>query len=300
MKLLLESTLRVLRHILKELGNDPLFQLRKVVKRVDYKIKGIFNLPAVISRSNEIKGVDVVTYTLGKSGSSSINYTLMNRYPFRKIFHVHFLSDYWIKEVFPGTPHERNIHKAEDYFAYKAKKPNNITKYIALVREPIGRDISGFFQNYRLMNMQIDKDNLESIRQQIYGRGHDLALNWFDTDFFNYTGYDIFKTPFDKTKGYQIYKIDNQTELLIIRTDKLSMVFTKAMKEYIGVTFDKLINFNLSKNKKDGFVIKALKSYYYEEENDLDLVYNSKFMRHFFNDKEIAEYRQKWTKNEAK
>lgn len=291
--------IRVLKHIIKELGNDPLFQFKKIVKRVDYKIKGLFTLPRTLKRSKEIDGVDVVIYTLGKSGSSSVNYTLMNRYPFRKIYHVHFLSDHWIRGIFPGTPHERNIHKAEDYFAYKAKHPDYKTKYIALVREPIGRDISGFFQNYRLMNLEINKENLESIRQQIYGRGHDLALNWFDTDFFNYTGFDIFNVPFDKEKGYQIYEIDKDTELLIIRTDKLSQVFIPSMKEYLKVEFPKLINFNVSSNKKDGDTIKALKNHYYEEEADLDKVYNSKFMKYFFTDQEIQTYRQKWTKNES-
>ena len=271
--------------------------MQKIIKRVDYKARGILNLKTTLKRQKEIQGVDIVIYTLGKSGSSSVNYTLLNRYPFRKIFHIHFLSDYWIKGIFPGTPHERNIHKAEDYFAYKSRNIGNKTKFIALVREPIGRDISGFFQNYRLMNIHINKESLESIRLQIYKRGHDLALNWFDTDFYNFTGFNIFEKPFDKVRGYQIYKINDDSELLVIRTDKLSHVFLSCMKEYLNADFKKLINFNISINKKDGVTFDALKKYYFEEEEDLDKVYHSKFMKYFFTEKEIRDYRTKWTKN---
>lgn len=284
------------KQILKELNNDPLFQLKKIYNRLSFKLIGLLYVQSYYKKRKELNGQDIVIYTLGKSGSSSIYYTLMKRYPFKKFFHVHFLSDYWIREVFPNTPHVRNIHKAEEYFKYKNKHTDRKTKFITLVREPIGRDISGFFQNYRLMNIKIDKENFESILIQIKERGHDLALNWFDTDFKNFTGYDIFDIPFNKELGYQIYIIDDKTELLIIRTDKLSDVFVEAMQKYTSITFDKLYNFNISSSKSDGDLIEQVKSNYYEDNNSLEVVYNSKFMKYFFTDEEIDKYKQKWSK----
>lgn len=286
----------IIYHILKELKNDYKFQLKKIIFRLKILFRGCINLISSIKSIRKVKDFEIVIYTFGKSGSSSIYYTLMNKFPFKKIFHLHFLSDYWIKDIFPGTPHERNIHKAAAYFNYINKKQNKKIKYISLVREPVGRDISGFFQNYRLTGEKFDKNNLESIRKTISSKGHELATTWFDTDFLNYTGFDIFNVAFDKKTGYQIYKIDSNTELLIILTHRLTEVFESAISDYLNLEIPELINFNKSSEKKDGLLINDLKSYYYEDESKISEVYSSKFIKHFFNKKEIDEYKNKWTK----
>ena len=287
--------IKIIIHIIKELKNDPLFQLKKIVNRIYFKIRGVGLYFSKFKKRNEIKNFNIVIYTLGKSGSSSVFYTFMKNYPFEKIHHLHFLSDYWIKEVFPNTPHERNIHKAEKYYKYVKKNKWKKTKYIVLVREPISRDISGFFQNYRLMNIDINKNDIESICKQVQDRGHDLALNWFDTDFKKFTDFDIFNYDFNKKLGYSIYKIDSNSEVLIIRTDKLSDVFKISIKEYLNIDFDELYNFNISSNKKDGKLINDFKKKYYESNVDLDKTYNSKFVKHFFTDKEIKKYKLMWS-----
>lgn len=287
----------VIQHIVKELKNDFRFQLSKISFRIKIILNGCLNLRTSMKSIKKVKDYEIVIYTFGKSGSSSVYYTLMSKLPFKKIFHLHFLSDYWIKEVFPGTPHERNIHKAEAYFQHLKKRSNKKIKYITLVREPVGRDISGFFQNYRLTGEKFDKKDLESIRKIISDKGHDLAINWFDTDFFNYTGFNIYSNKFDRKKGFEIYKIDKDSEVLVILTHRLTEVFKKAISEFLNLEIGNLINFNKSSDKKDGQLVQQLKNYYFESDEKIDKVYSSKFVEHFFSKNEIETYKQKWKKN---
>lgn len=286
--------INTIRHIVKELKNDYHFQISKIVFRIKMLISGCLNIKSSVQSIRSVKNCEIVIYTLGKSGSSSVYYTLMNKLPFKKIFHLHFLSDHWIKDTFPGTPHERNIHKADAYFKHISGTKKKKIKYITLVREPISRDISGFFQNYRLTNTKFDKNNLESIREIISSTGHELSTTWFDSDFYNYTGFDIFKEDFDIKKGYDIYSIDDNTEVLIILTHRLSEVFETAIFEYLNLKIDRLINFNVSSTKKDGSIINNLKQIYYEKDAFIDEIYSSKFVKHFFNADEIDAYKTKW------
>lgn len=290
---------KILLHIIKELKNDFWFQIRKIFFRIRIISRGALNFFSVLKAMRKVKNLEIVIYTLGKSGSSSVFYTLMNELPFKNIFHLHFLSDHWIKNIFPGTPHERNIHKANSYFKHlrNQKKTKKKIKYITLVREPISRDISGFFQNYRLSNFKIDKNNIESIRKTISNSGHELSTTWFDSDFLQHTNFDVFNTKFDKKKGYQIYEINQSEEVLIILTHRLSEVFEKAIFQFLNLEVEKLINFNISSNKKDAKVIQNLKNNYFEEDNVIDEVYSSKFMNHFFYDHEIEQLKNKWKKN---
>ena len=83
---------------------------------------------------------------------------------------------------------------------------------------------------------------------------------------------------------------------MIILTHRLTEVFESAISEYLNLEIPELINFNKSSEKKDGLLINDLKSYYYENKNKISEVYSSKFVEHFFNKKEIDEYKSKWTK----
>ena len=75
----------IIYHILKELKNDYKFQLKKIIFRLKILFRGCINLISSIKSIRKVKDFEIVIYTFGKSGSSSIYYTLMNKFPFKSV-----------------------------------------------------------------------------------------------------------------------------------------------------------------------------------------------------------------------
>ena len=75
-----------------------------------------------------------LVYSMGKTGSSSVYYTLMRDLPFNKVLHVHFLSDYWYNWFADKTPNS-NKKVRNQILSDKAHKYINKKKYF--IKSPL-------------------------------------------------------------------------------------------------------------------------------------------------------------------
>ena len=101
-----------------------------------------------------------------------------------------------------------------------------------MVREPISKNISQFFQNVEVSYPEFaysEKINLlsenEMIEEMIHffikNFIHDDPLVWFDVEMKKFTGIDVYEEEFPHEKGYKLYE-NERFRILIFRLSFLS------------------------------------------------------------------------------
>ena len=178
-------------------------------------------------------------------------------------------------------------------------------KVITVVREPVSRNLSFMFFMLPVM-LGLDADILNTKKQNyayteifedIYYQTieHDYFLDWFDIEFKTSLGIDVYKHPFDKEKGYSIIKKDN-IKVLLIKIEKIDNC-SPAIKQFTGVDKFELKKQNTSDDYWYKPVYDKFKKMFIPNEEHLQKLYGSKFMKHFYTDKEIENFYKKWRNN---
>ena len=130
-------------------------------------------------------------------------------------------------------------------------------------------------------------NDFKGINELIESRGYDLALNWFDYELIKHLNFDVYSQPFDKTRGYSIYKLDTNTELMILRTDFINKTGLKALNEFLNTDIKQIKNVNVGSNKSNSIYQKHMKSQFKLSDESYNKIKNSRFMNHFFKVEEI-------------
>lgn len=261
----------------------------------------------------------LVIYQMGKVGSTTVAEALKKINIDYDIFHVHVLSKEKIKETERRYSRASKIHGRAvldshiiegNYLCKRLEKSEENTKWkiVALVRDPIARNISAFFQTFHLYfpekvyypkdtaewTTDLNVDDFISIFINQYDK-HDLPLNWFDENILSNFGIDVFSTEFDVSKGYHIYQAE-KIDLLILRTEDINLRAEKAFKEFLNLDQFSLSSENESREKHYARTYYSFIENISLPETYIDRMYNSKFMRKFYSRNEIIQLRQKWEK----
>jgi len=267
--------------------------MKKIVSKIKQKIKNKFQT----YRYRKLKNKIIIIHTLGKVGSSTIYEALKNRSPWRNIFHTHFLSTEWLNvRLKKGNHYESNISASEKVFSYIKKHPTNKKYVISLVREPVSREVSNFMQNPSdFIEGEILSYSVEALQKTYLKKlNYEYTLQWFDSEFFNYTGFDVYSKPFDKEKGFSIYN-HNDFEIMIIKLEKLNECYSDAMKDFFDLDLKLEVNSNQSSQKNISGIYSELKKSIKFTEDELNKVYEHKYLRHFYSLDEINSFKKKWS-----
>ena len=173
----------------------------------------------------------IIVYTMGKVGSRTVYEALKKEKPDGDIFHIHFLSDNWLKEILPKrhVNFHLNIKKGNDVLAHLQKQSNKRIKIITLVRDPIMRSISDLFENWKHLYDDIEKVDVKELESHIQHGYHGFPVEWFNTEFNEYIGFEIYNLPFKQERGYEIYHL-NDFDILCIKLERLNEVGVDAIK----------------------------------------------------------------------
>lgn len=281
----------LLKALQDDLSKQTLF--KKVFVRIFFRLR--FDKIIKSHKDNNI----ILIYTAGKDGSSTLFYTLMKEMPYKKIFHLHALVDKRIGHMRVEAIREKNRIKANNYKEYVNNQENKKISVISMVRDPVEKMISGFFQNYNFRySDKLSEMSTEDIGKEVckWGGGVINGRDWFEDELIIYLNYNIYNEPFNKKLGYKIYNVSEKINLLIIRTDKLNQVFGRALKEFLGGDVKKLYTFNETKNKQEGDIYKKIKNGFYLNEHDGKYIYGLKYMKYFYTDEEREKMKNKWVK----
>lgn len=241
----------------------------------------------------------VLVYQMGKVASSSIYYSLKESDNI--VYHVHRLSEKHIRElhktqlektglVESKAVDERGV-RLNNMFIKSNKRPIHI---ISLVRNPIDRNMSAFFQNkeyYTKKHDYSDTEKLTNLFYQLYD--HDTPLNWFDREFKDCLNVDIYDSSFPKDKKYKLLKSNNYN-ILLMRVDLEDSIKENIISAFLGISNFKLKNKNVGIQKTYNEEYKDFKRKINLSDSYMNKMLNSKFTNYFYTNSEISEIRSKW------
>ncbi|HZQ08709.1 MAG TPA: putative capsular polysaccharide synthesis family protein [Anaerolineae bacterium] len=248
----------------------------------------------------------IIVYQFGKVGSSSVYFSLRRLNLGVPLYHLHFLNRLdkmaTVAQRAPQTADTslRLIETARQIRREMERDPQKRWNLINLVRAPIPRLVSAFFQaveNYfpnvteRYHQGQLQIQELTDYFVNDFREA--WALTWFQGQLQEPFGIDVYATPFDKARGYQIYEHGN-IRLLVMRMEDLNRVAPHAMREFLGITDFQLVKRNVSDAKNNGSVYRdfvnalRLPPLMIEEWNQ------SQYAQHFYTQQELDASVARW------
>lgn len=168
---------------------------------------------------------------------------------------------------------------------------------ISPVREPIGNNISMFFEVFEhfagepIEQTKLDVDAMIELFLTRYTHGR--PLTWFDAELKRTLGVDVFQHPFPAERGYTTIEEGN-VRLLLLKCELDDETKGNAIAEFLELDALPLVRSNVSGNRGHAASYAEFKKRIRVPEALLDAMYESKYARHFYTEAEIATYRKRW------
>jgi hypothetical protein len=267
----------------------------------------------------------LLIYTMGKVGSSSVFHSLKQLDLDRPLYHLHSLAadslaklEAELKPAFPDPQAMVSLHhvwRCQYVLDKLARRPGHKMQAISLIRDPLARNLSNFFQHigvealpsasggqrWRLFSSFYDfeivagEQDLDELIDVYFAKEwHDFPELWIERELGGVLGIDVYATPFDREKGYATYH-SPQADLLLIRLKDLNRCASQAISQFLGLDTFTLINANVAESKAYVDVYRAFKAQITFPAPFLERVYHSGFVRHFYSEDERHEFSLKWT-----
>jgi hypothetical protein len=239
----------------------------------------------------------VLIYQVGKVGSSSV-YSSLKR---RRIacVHVHRIDPENIgklaaERMRSGLPvkderlglaiHHRLRHGAEK------------VRIITMVREPLSRNISAFFENLTdfyggspLDSISVD----EAVRRFLGEYPHHVPLEWFDLEFARVTGISVFDHPFPHEQQWSVIK-EGRFEILVIRVEAPDPVKKAALEQFLGIDNLEMVRANEGGGKNYATLYDDFRKRIRIPASYVDEMLDSRYARHFYSGAELSKVREAW------
>ncbi len=155
----------------------------------------------------------IIILTPGKVGSSSI-YSTLKKKASNPVFHIHNLSEEGIENSINTHLHSDRKSKplhliVSNLLKEKLSNYNDKTYIITIIREPISREISSFFQNTEFYKEVLENKRLEIDTEkafQILNKKFESDIckqleDWFNLEIKGNFEIDVFSKPFDYDKN---------------------------------------------------------------------------------------------------
>lgn len=246
-----------------------------------------------------LKTKPILVFTMGKVGSLSIYYALKNDWR-TPVFHVHSLSEaeqkFYEEECFKRgiLPGSRSAIPMINSQILKKKRPYKI---ITLVRNPIDRNLSAFFEAFEYYigtTAEKYQGSMAELEQKFYELlPHTYATDWFQDYFYQQTGVNIYDFGYDKAKKYQLISAQN-IEILV-----MDVALDDSIKEKLVVDFThrQLVSIdrkNVRESTAAADLYKEFKSSIRFGKNYLSGLLETQYFNHFFDEDSKLKTLQKW------
>ncbi len=254
---------------------------------------GKFPVPQVFGRP-------IAVYQMGKVGSTSIIRGLNALNLPDSVHHIHLLSHAGIRA---GNTKSRQIADSHVLRDYLDSDPQPRLNVITAVREPISQFLSSLFQNLKTRFSQFlnaaghcDTDQIIEFLSNEFTNSNaaiNSAFRWFDDEFQQALGIDVFADPFDTAVGSKTIDKGN-TRVLILRLED-NHTWPATITEFLNLRQPIAIN---RENAADD---KPYQAEYQIVKNGLSFpvdvlrrIYANPFSQHFYSETEIENFIAKW------
>lgn len=271
----------------------------------------------------------VLVYTMGKVGSSSLAHSLRVAAPELDVLHVHRLvpehlarAEHVYREAarrHRGTPAGRGIRPRHVWLAQRLSSlierppPGADGRWtvITLIRDPVARNTSAFFENLFLFfgydwaqALRLKPETAVAAelgelfrasyaRERWWSEGKDAnPLTWFDEELRETFGVDVFDEPFPTEVGFKIYERE-RARVLLVRLEDLDRCASVAMQELLGPSGFEVHRRNVAHDKGYASLYRRFSEVVELPADYVDRLYDSRIARHFYTERERAAFRSR-------
>lgn len=249
-------------------------------------------------------------YTMSKVASTAVSEAL-RAIEGLGVYQIHMLSGKTIRDVREFL-RERGIQmfdKGIDRHEYISRvitkewiEPGHPIRVVSLVREPIARNVSSYFELLdHLWQTKRAHENisLDRLLEEFHEKfPHERSLEWFDEELKTVLGIDVYAHPFPRDKGF--LRIDSGPyEVLIMRHDLDDRLKERLLAELFDVPRVSISPRNVGAEKAYGEVYGEFLRRLTFSEDYVDRMLDSKYARHFYSPEELSRIRAKWLHKEA-
>lgn len=267
-----------------------------------------------LRRSLATSGEPILVYQMGKVGSSSIVKSLNALKVDRPVYHVHFLNlrnieraQETLRSIY-GRKHSVNrwaLYESRFVVKHLIRESGRGLKVISLVRDPVARNLSSFFQNIDIFIPNCEtlynsgRIGVQEITEQYFAKfhEHELPLTWFDEEMESVFGIDIYSAK-PVSSAERVYMCRNgKVELLVMRMEDIDDVAENAVRRFLHVNEFRLEQANVGNKKTYGRIYAEFRKQIKLPGSYLSKMYDSRYARHFYSSEEIESFRRRWLPN---
>lgn len=228
-----------------------------------------------------IRHEPVYIFQMGKVGSSSLLRTLEQQ---------------WKGHVFHG-----HRHVAKGHFPFQVLRVRGwlglSVKVISPVREPISRNVSSFFQNFKRITGRSPESCGWTIEQLIaallQGESGAFTARWFDDQMKPAFGIDVFSESFPVEAGWKVYR-RAKVQLLVYRTDLKRTKQLEIVSNFLSCPILEWTLANVSSRKPYRETYRVFRDQVRLPDSYLEEQLSSKFAMHFWSAQERLQIRERW------
>jgi hypothetical protein len=274
--------------------------LRRQFRSWRHKIRNQKKINNAVASGNEI----VLLHQMGKVGSSSLRNTL-ELMKGVTVFQTHWCNDNNLNYRAGIVNEDRRISNRygdRDHFGSLLRrriiKPNLASKVITMVRDPIARNVSSYFQHLdeihgvRRAHTRVSMDNLLCGFIDVFE--HDEPLSWFDTEILEPFGIDIFAEKFNRSQRWSLINA-GAWSVLVMRADLPDTEKQAATTDLLDRAVPVIHPVNVGEQKIYASVYREFKTKLQLSPEYLDRFYNAPVTQHFYESSEIEAMRANWS-----
>ncbi|MEL6797585.1 MAG: putative capsular polysaccharide synthesis family protein [Planctomycetota bacterium] len=241
----------------------------------------------------------ILVHQMGKVGSRSVVDSLHASLPGGRIEHLHTVTPAGLasaREALerrdqPPPPHVEAGERVRREILDAGEGADVIT----LVREPVGRNVSAFFQNRvgrlrRASDAEVD----DLCERFIEDYPHTQPLQWFRREFDTVYGIEMHGQPFAPGRGWKVYE-SGRFRVLLLRCELNDAVKSDAIAEFLGLPELTWVRSNETSDKMHREIYARFKERLRLPASILDRLYVSQYSKHFYAPEEIQRFRGKWS-----
>ncbi len=240
-------------------------------------------------------GAPVVVFSMAKTGSSALAAALRDAYR-GPVHHVHDLDPEFLAREerqyrWDGRPWR--IWDAQRLLR-RPPSPARPWRVVSIIRDPIAQTMSAFFQPGQRRGYLHAETTVGSLQERFGDRFDRLPLRWFENQVLPGLGIDVFATPFDHQRGYQVISTPT-VSLLLLRCEDLA-VAPAALGEFLGSADPLAVpRANVGVEKGYGELYESFRAAVRPTASQLDCAYRSQAVQHFYTAEEIDRFRARWS-----
>lgn len=226
----------------------------------------------------------IFVYQMGKVASRSICEPLQEVYPGR-VVHAH---------RFDVDGHAGETMELLKY--WRSDSPPAFMPIISLTRDPVDRNVSAFFQNFKLYTGVSPERSTHSMSElldcflEVFP--HHIPLVWFDDKIKGEFGLDVFAHP---VSPEGILTVEHQrTPLLVMRMEASDEIKSKAVQDFLHIPEFSVGHRNESGEKDYSSLYQQFKKEVRLPEEYVENMIESKYYRHFYGKDFEERTRRKW------